>query len=109
MATETEPTPVVGPGPTIHFGEIPEAMRHMAAELNTYLREMPRLLAEGEQGHYALIQGDQLVNVWDTFRDAMQFGSEKFAGGGWFSAWLIDRREYARLLQRLQSMADEGT
>jgi hypothetical protein len=47
-------------------------------EQATYEREKARLLAEGEQGRFALIHGDEVVSVWDTYRDASQAGSERF-------------------------------
>jgi hypothetical protein len=109
MATETEPTPAVGPGPTIPVEKIPEKIRDMAAEINTYMREMPRLLAEGEEGHYALIQGDKLYSVWDTLHDASQAGYEKFGLDGEFVTQPIRRRDYERFLLLLKPTADEGT
>jgi hypothetical protein len=39
-------------------------------ELTVYRQELSRLLEEGEAGKFALIQGDQVVCVWDTYRDA---------------------------------------
>ena len=47
-------------------------------EMAAYQRELPRLLAEGEQGRHALIQGDEVISVWDTRRDALQVGHERF-------------------------------
>jgi hypothetical protein len=47
-------------------------------EIATYQREKARLLAEGEHGRYALIHGDAVASVWDTWRDASQAGYEKF-------------------------------
>src|SRR3954462_9422032 len=108
MATDTEPTPVVGPGPTIPVEKLPEKIRDMAAEINTYMREMPRLLAEGEEGHYALIQGDTLYSVWETLRDASQAGYEKFGLDGHFVTQPIRRRDYERFLLLLKPIAEEG-
>jgi hypothetical protein len=47
-------------------------------EIRTYRRELPRLLAEGQEGRFALIKGDEVVSVWDTFDDAYQAGRERF-------------------------------
>jgi hypothetical protein len=47
-------------------------------ELATYRRELARLLLEGETGRFALIHGDEVVSVWDTRRDAVQAGQDKF-------------------------------
>jgi hypothetical protein len=50
-------------------------------EQATYEREKARLLAEGESGRFALVHGDEVVSVWDTYRDASQAGSERFQLG----------------------------
>jgi len=47
-------------------------------EINTYRRELPRLLAEGHEGSAVLIKGDQVLSIWDTHQDAYQAGREKF-------------------------------
>src|SRR5438552_3172858 len=47
-------------------------------EIATYLRELPRLLAEGHAGRHALVKGDEILSVWDTQGDAIQAGSERF-------------------------------
>jgi hypothetical protein len=47
-------------------------------ELATYRRELARLLLAGEVGRFALIHGDEVVSVWDTRRDAVQAGQDKF-------------------------------
>ena len=46
-------------------------------ELETYEREKSRLVAESE-GKYALIRGDVVVSVWDTYEDALKAGYGKF-------------------------------
>jgi hypothetical protein len=47
-------------------------------ELETYRRELPRLLAEGKAGRYAVVFQDTLAGVYDTFNDAMQAGYAQF-------------------------------
>jgi hypothetical protein len=46
-------------------------------ELATYEREKSRLVAESE-GKYALIRGDVVVSVWDTYEDALKAGYSQF-------------------------------
>lgn len=55
-----------------------EALKIYAQEIATYRRELPRLLQEGEAGRYALIKGDEVLSVWDTQRDVLQAGRERF-------------------------------
>jgi hypothetical protein len=50
----------------------------MEREFATYRRELPRLLAEGHAGRYALIKEDQVISVWDTVGDANQAGHIQF-------------------------------
>jgi hypothetical protein len=53
---------------------LPEAARALATETAIYRRELPALLAAGEEGRYALIVGDREFSVWDTYGDALQMG-----------------------------------
>jgi hypothetical protein len=64
-------------------------------EILTYRRELPRLLAEGLEGKFALIKGDLVVSVWDTFSDGYQAGRERF-GMDAFIAQPIDPRDLDR-------------
>lgn len=47
-------------------------------EYEAYKRELPRLLEQGENGRFALIRGDAVISVWDTYRDAIQTGYDHF-------------------------------
>ena len=39
---------------------------------------LPGLLADGYEGKHVLVQGDQVLTVWDTLADALQAGYERF-------------------------------
>ncbi len=47
-------------------------------DLQTYRRELPRLLREGHAGRYAIIREDQVVGIWDSVGDALQAAGERF-------------------------------
>jgi hypothetical protein len=47
-------------------------------DLETYRRELPRLLQEGHAGKYALIKDDQVLGIWDTVGDVLQAAGERF-------------------------------
>ena len=49
----------------------------LKTEIETYSREKDRLVAE-KAGKYALVHGDGVVGVWDTYEDALKEGYEKF-------------------------------
>jgi hypothetical protein len=76
----------------------------MAGEFAACLRELPRLLAEGHAGRYALLKGEELLSVWDTQRDVLQAGYERF-GLEPFAVKQIDPRDPDRLAS---IRADEG-
>jgi len=59
-------------------------------ELAAFLRELPRLLAEGQEGKHALVKEDEVLSVWDTFEDGYQAGRERFGWGVLFLVQPID-------------------
>ncbi len=64
---------------TIHVTESGrQALKLYEQEIATYLRELPRLLAEGHAGRHALVKGNEVLSVWDTQGDAIQAGCERF-------------------------------
>jgi hypothetical protein len=74
---------------------LPANLKILEAEVATYRRELPRLLEEGEAGRFAVINGDQVLATWDTYRDALQYGYERF-GEQPFLAQRIDPRDVER-------------
>ncbi len=77
-------TPELPPG-------FPPELNALATEIHTYFRELPRLLAEGEDGRVVVVKGDELFGTWDTHADAIQYGHYKCPEGG-FLAQEIDAR-----------------
>jgi hypothetical protein len=47
-------------------------------EWRAFKREAYRLICEGHRGRFALIKGSQIISIWDTLRDAIQAGHERF-------------------------------
>lgn len=47
-------------------------------ELETYLRERPRLLAEGQLGRFVVIHGDEVLGTFDTLEQALTAGYERY-------------------------------
>jgi hypothetical protein len=56
----------------------PDQWDRAQRDLETYRRELPRLLQQGHAGKYAIIKDDQVVSVWDTVGDALQAAGERF-------------------------------
>lgn len=62
----------------INPARVPEKLQPLAEEICTYFRELPRLLQEGQEGKFALIHGNELLSLWDTFGEALEAGYERF-------------------------------
>jgi hypothetical protein len=77
---------------------LPDSLKPLAAEVATYRRELPRLLEEGEAGRFAVICGDKILDTWDTYRDALQYGNDR-CGDQPFMVQRIDPRDRERLEQ----------
>jgi hypothetical protein len=65
---------------TIHWTELPEDTSGgpLATEANFYRREVGRLLAEGHEGKWVLVKGEEIVGIWDTRQEAFAAASERF-------------------------------
>ncbi|MBI2803629.1 MAG: hypothetical protein HYX68_01430 [Planctomycetes bacterium] len=55
-----------------------KAIQTYERELATYVRKLPQLIEDGAEGRYALIKGEDILSLWDTQRDAIQAGRERF-------------------------------
>ncbi len=76
--------PPVAPQPvepqTIHFSELPEDTSggRLSIEWNFYRREVGLLLAEGHEGRWVLIRGEEIVGIWDTQEEAERIRRDRF-------------------------------
>jgi len=73
-----------------------ENLMPLEREFETYRRELPRLLKEGHAGRWALIKDDGVISIWDTERDVLQAGHERFALEP-FAVKRLDPRDEQRL------------
>ncbi len=71
-------------------------LERLGREFATYRRELPRLLAEGHAGRFALVHEDQILGIWDTQRAASQEGRRRF-GLDPITVKKIDPRDVERL------------
>jgi hypothetical protein len=81
---------------TILRSHLPESARAQEADCLAWWRELPRLVAEGEENRFALVREGRVVSVWDTYGDAIQAGYDKF-GDRPFLTPKITRQELERL------------
>lgn len=79
--------------------QLPAELEPLRTEMSFYFRELPRLLEEKEEGRYAVIKGETLHGVWDTFHDARQYGYLRFDDGVFLSQ-KIDAR-FLPLLEKI--------
>jgi hypothetical protein len=75
--------------------KLPPDLEILRTEIRTFLRELPRLLADGHEGRHALIKGEEVLSIWDTFEDAYQAGRDRFPLGEAFLAQVIDPRFFS--------------
>jgi hypothetical protein len=91
------PPPLLEP-PTIHYTELPPSKPGdaLAEEWETYRREVGRLLAEGQEGRHILIKGSQIIGIWDTHKEAMACGYERFLLQAFFVHQIQERERLLR-------------
>ena len=53
------------------------ASERLASELATYESHKEELVSQHE-GRYVLIHGTEIAGVWDTYKDALESGYQKF-------------------------------
>jgi hypothetical protein len=66
--------------PTIDYRDLPAGQRDspIDQEWNFYRSQAGRLLAEGHEGHWVLIKGEEIVGIWDTQEEAEAVALKKF-------------------------------
>jgi hypothetical protein len=66
--------------PTIHYTQIaePPADDPNYQELQTFRRELPRLLAQGHEHKWALIRGNEVIGVYETFDEGCSAGRKRY-------------------------------
>src|SRR5437763_11282574 len=71
--------------PTIHFTEMPDPKPDSQTfrEEQTFRRELPRLLAEGHEGKWALIKGDEIIGLYATFDESCCAGLKRYLMDGY--------------------------
>ena len=69
-------------------------------ELETYKRKLTELIASDKEGKFALIHGDELVDVFGTYEDAIKEGYSKFKLEP-FMVKQVQSTEQAQFISRL--------
>lgn len=73
-----------------------DALRAFAAERACYRRELPRLVAEGQVGRFAIFKGDALLGTWATWAEANEAGLAQFGLDESFCVQKVDGQDEAR-------------
>lgn len=68
--------------PTIHYTELPSLPPGSLfyTEREIYRREVARLIAEGHEGKWLLIKGEEIIGLFDTKEQALEVRAERFFG-----------------------------
>ena len=74
------PSPPGNEPPTIPYTQLPAAQPDspLYQEWNVYRREVTRLLAEGQEGRFLLIKGEDIIGIWDTPEQAKAVALQKY-------------------------------
>lgn len=82
----------------IHYTQLPDMPSDSAlySEYNTYRRELPRLLAEGLEGRYVLIKGQDIVAIHETSDQSTEAGEELFPDEDFLSQQILEMQPLLR-------------
>jgi hypothetical protein len=92
-----EPAPLSEAQISALLAHLSEKARPHASDVAAFWRELPRLLAEGHEGRWALVADGRVLGVWDTFSGASEAGYERFGPDHPFLTPRIARRDLDRL------------
>jgi len=84
--------------PTIHYTELAPARPDfpLYSEWETYRREVGRLLAEGHEGRWILIKGEEIIGIWDTEAEVLDEGYKRFLLQGFMIHQILTRERVIR-------------
>jgi hypothetical protein len=70
----------------VDYGALPAARpgESLADEWNTYRREVGRLLAEGQERRYVLIKGQEIIGIYETWKQARGEGLKRYQSEPFF-------------------------
>ena len=75
----------------------PSAVQLLATEIAAYEREVTRMLAEGGEGRWVVIQGNDVIGVWDSLDDAVQAGDDRFGLLPFLVRQILQKRSIPRV------------
>ena len=61
----------------------------LSKEIETYEKNKLKLLAEN-RGKFVLIKGEKIINIFDTYADAMKVGIDKFGNTPFLVKQILD-------------------
>ncbi|VTU01594.1 unnamed protein product [Gemmataceae bacterium] len=65
---------------TIHWSELQEAPANspIRVEWDFYRREAGRQLAEGHEGRWLLVKGEEIIGIWDSREEAFAAANKRY-------------------------------
>jgi hypothetical protein len=76
---------------------LPESAKTREKDVLGFFRELPRLIAEGEDGRVAIVHDGKVISIWDTLGDATQAAYDRFGVDGVFLTATIKAADLERL------------
>jgi hypothetical protein len=87
----------------ISCSELPEETEGpIAREWNLYRREVGRLLAEGHEGRWILIKGDEIVGIWDSRSEAQALSQKRYLMQPVLLRQILAREPLLRIAPRIR-------
>jgi hypothetical protein len=88
--------------PTIHYTELPPAQPDspLCLEWSFYRREVGRLLAEGQEGRFLLIKGEEIIGIWDTEEEARAVAHTRYPMQPYLIQRILTREPLLRVSPR---------
>src|SRR5260221_5189428 len=85
--------------PTIHYSKLTAMIpgTPLAEEWETYRHEVHRLLSEGNEGRHVLIKGNEIIGIWDTFREANDEGCKRFPNEQFLAKEILTEEPFLRI------------
>jgi hypothetical protein len=85
--------------PTIHHSELgpAQAGSPITQEWDVYRREVGRLIAEGHEGKWVLIKGEEIIGLFDNRAQAMDMGYDRFLGQPFLVKQILTREPVSRV------------
>src|SRR5437763_102247 len=92
--------------PTVSYTDVPPFPPDapFAREWNALREAMPRLLADGHEGHSAIVRGDSIIGVYEDRTEALTEALRRFPDGQYLVPYIESRIRVLKLSRAAQCL-----